>query len=71
MNDDVGTAALAPVARGKGILAADETVREITRRFDALGIPATEQRRCTTEKRCLLLRRSHGTYTDEMEAMPR
>jgi fructose-bisphosphate aldolase class I len=35
------------VTRGKGILAADETVRTLTQRFDALGIPSTEQSRCT------------------------
>ena len=31
--------------RGKGILAADETVPTLTRRFDALGIPSTEESR--------------------------
>src|SRR5512133_2072362 len=33
------------VAKGKGILAADETVPTLTRRFDTLGIPSTEQSR--------------------------
>src|SRR4051795_11797094 len=33
------------VGRGKGILAADETVPTLTRRFDALHIPSTEQTR--------------------------
>ena len=33
------------VARGKGILAADETVPTLTRRFDALRISSTEQTR--------------------------
>ena len=33
------------VARGKGILAADETVPTLTRRFDALNISSTEQAR--------------------------
>ncbi len=33
------------VADGKGILAADETVPTLTRRFDALGIQSTEQSR--------------------------
>ena len=37
--------ALALVAERKGILAADETVPTLTRRFDALGIPSTEQSR--------------------------
>jgi fructose-bisphosphate aldolase class I len=46
MNGDVQELALALVARGKGILAADETVRTITRRFDALGIPSSESSRC-------------------------
>src|SRR3954469_25489784 len=31
------------VARGKGILAADETVPTLTRRFDALHIPSTDR----------------------------
>jgi fructose-bisphosphate aldolase, class I len=34
------------VTPGKGILAADETVPTLTRRFDALGIPSSEQSRC-------------------------
>jgi hypothetical protein len=33
--------------RGKGILAADETVPTLTRRFDTLGIKSTEQSRRT------------------------
>ena len=33
------------VARGKGILAADETVPTLTRRFDVLGIPSTADSR--------------------------
>jgi fructose-bisphosphate aldolase class I len=47
MNDDVQRNAAALVARGKGILAADETVPTLTRRFDALGIRSTEQSRRT------------------------
>ena len=35
------------VAEGKGILAADETVPTLTKRFDSLGIPSTEQSRRT------------------------
>lgn len=35
------------VAEGKGILAADETVGTITKRFDALGIQSTEESRRT------------------------
>jgi fructose-bisphosphate aldolase class I len=37
--------ALRLVAEEKGILAADETVPTLTRRFDTLGIPSTEQSR--------------------------
>ena len=39
--------ALTLVADGKGILAADETVPTLTRRFDMLGIKSTEQSRRT------------------------
>ena len=39
--------ALALVAEGKGILAADETVPTLTKRFQTLGIESTEQRRRT------------------------
>src|SRR5262249_26233245 len=35
------------VAEGKGILAADETVPTLTKRFDTLGIKSSEQSRCT------------------------
>ena len=35
------------VADGKGILAADETVPTLTKRFDSLGIRSTEQTRRT------------------------
>ena len=45
MNQDLSGVAAALVARGKGILAADETPGTLTRRFDALGIPSTEQTR--------------------------
>ena len=37
--------ALALVADGKGILAADETIPTLTKRFDTLGIQSTEQSR--------------------------
>jgi fructose-bisphosphate aldolase class I len=47
MNHDLDSIAAALVANGKGILAADETVRTLTKRFDALGIQSTEQSRCT------------------------
>ena len=40
--DHLRSVALALVAERKGILAADETVPTLTRRFDALGIPSTE-----------------------------
>jgi fructose-bisphosphate aldolase class I len=39
--------ALTLVAEGKGILAADETIPTLTRRFDTLGIRSTEQSRRT------------------------
>jgi fructose-bisphosphate aldolase, class I len=39
--------ALALLAEGKGILAADETIPTLTRRFDTLGIRSTEQSRRT------------------------
>jgi fructose-bisphosphate aldolase, class I len=39
--------ARALVADGKGILAADETIPTLTRRFDSLGIKSTEQSRRT------------------------
>jgi fructose-bisphosphate aldolase class I len=44
---DIERAALTLVADGKGILAADETIPTLTRRFGALGIESTEQSRCT------------------------
>ena len=45
--DNLESAALTLVAEGKGILAADETVPTLTRRFDTLGIQSTEQSRRT------------------------
>jgi fructose-bisphosphate aldolase, class I len=39
--------ALTLLADGKGILAADETVHTLTRRFDTLGIQSTEKSRCS------------------------
>ena len=47
MKHDIENAALALVADGKGILAADETVPTLTKRFDALGIRSTEETRRT------------------------
>jgi fructose-bisphosphate aldolase, class I len=44
---DLESIALALVAEGKGILAADETTPTLTKRFDSLGIPSTEQSRRT------------------------
>ena len=44
---DLESVAQALVAEGKGILAADETIPTLTRRFDALGIPSTEHSRRT------------------------
>jgi fructose-bisphosphate aldolase class I len=47
MSHDIESAAATLVAAGKGILAADETVPTLTKRFDSLGIPSTEQSRRT------------------------
>ncbi len=47
MTRDLQHIASTLVGEGKGILAADETVPTLTRRFDALGIPSTEQSRRT------------------------
>jgi len=44
IRDTEGTAR-ALLADGKGILAADESVSTLTKRFDALGIPSTEESR--------------------------
>jgi fructose-bisphosphate aldolase, class I len=44
---DLQSVALTLVAERKGILAADETVPTLTKRFDSLGIPSTEQSRRT------------------------
>jgi fructose-bisphosphate aldolase class I len=40
---DLESVALTLVAKGKGILAADETIPTLTKRFDTLGIQSTEQ----------------------------
>jgi fructose-bisphosphate aldolase, class I len=45
MNQDLESIAATLVANGKGILAADESVATLTRRFDPLGIPSSEQSR--------------------------
>jgi len=47
MSHDLPSVALTLVATGKGILAADETIPTLTRRFDALGIRSTEHSRRT------------------------
>ena len=41
MSHDLESVALTLVADGKGILAADETVPTLTKRFDTLGIQST------------------------------
>jgi fructose-bisphosphate aldolase class I len=46
-SDDLAKVAATLVADAKGILAADETVGTLTKRFDALGIRSTEQSRRT------------------------
>ena len=45
MSEDLESIAAALVADGKGILAADESVATLTRRFDTLGIESTQQSR--------------------------
>jgi fructose-bisphosphate aldolase, class I len=45
MSHDLEVIAAALVADGKGVLAADETAPTLTKRFEALGIPSTEQTR--------------------------
>jgi fructose-bisphosphate aldolase class I len=45
MNKTLESVAATLVADGKGILAADESVATLSRRFDALGIESTEQSR--------------------------
>ena len=47
MSQDLRRTASTLVSRGKSILAADETVPTLTRRFDALGIPGKWKRPCT------------------------
>jgi fructose-bisphosphate aldolase class I len=44
---DLHGVAMTLVADGKGILAADETVPTLTKRFEALGIPSTDESRRT------------------------
>jgi fructose-bisphosphate aldolase class I len=46
-SQDLESVASTLVADGKGILAADETIPTLTRRFDTLGIKSTEQSRRT------------------------
>ena len=60
MSQDLESVAEALVADGKGILAADETVPTLTKRFDTLGIRSTEQSRRTIA-RCYSPRRMHPT----------
>ena len=45
MTPQLQAVAMALVANGKGILAADETVATLTRRFEALAIQSAEQSR--------------------------
>jgi fructose-bisphosphate aldolase class I len=47
MNPHLESVALTLVAEGKGILAADETIPTLTRRFETLGIQSTDQSRRT------------------------
>ena len=63
MSHDLESNAATLVTHGKGILAADETVPTLTRRFDALGIPSTEQSRRTQPASGLLTGRFNGAAT--------
>ena len=45
MSQDLESIAAELVADGKGVLAADESIATLTRRFDKLGIPSTEESR--------------------------
>ncbi len=45
MTNDLDAVTLTLVANGRGILAADETVPTLTKRFDTLGIQSTERSR--------------------------
>jgi fructose-bisphosphate aldolase class I len=47
MNHDLENITAVLVASGKGILAADETVPTLTKRFDSLGMQSTEDSRRT------------------------
>jgi len=58
-DDTLDQIASALVADGKGILAADESVATLTRRFEALGIQSTEQSRRQSVAR-FKIRRSRG-----------
>src|SRR5712664_2547907 len=49
--NDMQTTAQALVAPGKGILAADESTPTITKRFQTIDLPSTEEKRDTEEKR--------------------
>jgi fructose-bisphosphate aldolase, class I len=57
MSRDLESVALTLVAEGKGILAADETIPTLTRRFDTLGIQSTEQSRRTYREMLIPWRR--------------
>ena len=60
MSQDLESVAEALVADGKGILAADETVPTLTKRFDTLGI-APPSRAGEHIARCYSPRRMHPT----------
>ena len=76
MNHDLESNAATLVTHGKAIPAADETVPTLTGRFDALGIPSTEQSRRTQAASGLLSglfngangAASVGRYANQMEA---
>ena len=70
MSEDLESIAATLVADGKGILAADESVATLTRRFDPLGIQSTEQSRrayrecCSPRRRGRVHQRRHPVRRD-------
>ena len=62
ITDDLESVAATLVADGKGILAADETVLTLTKRFDTLGIQSTEQSRRTNREMLFYRARSRGIH---------
>ena len=60
--DELNKVALAMVAPGKGILAADESTGTIKKRFDAIGIENTEDNRRDYRELHVPLGRGHEAH---------